>query len=74
MSKRKSERQLQRFLDWCNANPQSTSQEWVKNFKRMGWTAMSDFGFWTGKNEDHQASKKFGFVLDNPSEEFPKDL
>jgi hypothetical protein len=63
---------MEKFQDWCDANPQSSRQEWVKNFKKMGWTEGAKFSTWWFNNQDHPNAKKFSFVLNTPVTTHPE--
>ena len=58
---------MQKFLDWCDANPQCTRQEWVTQFKKMGWTEGAKFTKWHCHNLEHPTSKQFARILSTPS-------
>jgi len=34
---------MQKFIDWFNTNQKSSRQEFVKNFKKLGWTEGAKF-------------------------------
>jgi len=57
---------MQKFLDWCNSNPESSRHEFVKNFKKLGWTEGAKFTSWACQNETEPTSKKFMFILRTP--------
>ena len=57
---------LQKFLNWCDDNPQSSRQEWVLNFKKLGWTEGAKFSAWWFENQDHPTSKRFAHILNTP--------
>ena len=57
---------MQKFLDWCNSNPESSRQEFVKNFKKLGWTESAKFTSWACHNQEDPTSKKFMFILATP--------
>ena len=63
---------MQKFLDWCDANPKSSRKEWVKHFKKLGWTEGSKFASWTCHNQEHPTAKKFAFIMDTPSTTHPE--
>ena len=62
---------MQKFLDWCDANPQSSRDEWVKKFKKLGWTESAKFSTWSFQNQKHPTAKKFAFILNTPSTTHP---
>jgi len=63
---------MQKFLDWCADNPQSSRDEWVAQFKKMGWTEGAKFSAWHCHNRDHPAAKKFVFILNTPKTTHPE--
>ena len=63
---------MQKFLDWCDANPNCTRDEWVKKFKKLGWTESAKFCTWHHNNQGHPTSKRFAFVLDTPVTTHPE--
>jgi len=63
---------MQKFIDWFNANQESSRQEFVKNFKKLGWTEGARFTSWACHNRDEPVSKRFMFVLSTPSITHPK--
>ena len=58
---------MEKFFKWCEENPDCTRDEWVKTFKKMGWTESSKFCSWHCHNLDHRESKRFKLVLNTPS-------
>ena len=64
---------LQKFLDWCDANPKSSRKEWVKHFKKLGWTESAKFCTWHCHNSEHPTSKRFAHILDTPSITHPEE-
>ena len=58
---------MQKFLKWCDENPDCTRDEWIKTFRKMGWTESSKFCSWHCHNKDHRESKRFKLVLNTPS-------
>ena len=58
---------LQKFLDWADNNPNCSRDEWVKAFKKLGWTESSKFCTWHHNNQGHPTSKKFAHILNTPS-------
>ena len=57
---------MQKFLNWCEANPQCTRQEWIKQFKKLGWTEGAKFTSWHCHNSEHPTSKQFARILNTP--------
>ena len=57
---------LQKFLNWCDDNPQSSRQLWVLNFKKLGWTESAKFCNWHHNNREHPTSKRFAHILNTP--------
>ena len=58
---------MQKFLDWCDENPHCTRKEWIKTFRKLGWTESSKFCSWHCHNSDHPVSKQFTLILNTPS-------
>tara|TARA_R100001086_G_scaffold20769_1_gene10034 strand:+ start:372 stop:593 length:222 start_codon:yes stop_codon:yes gene_type:complete len=57
---------MKKFIDWFNTNPESSRQEFVKNFMKLGWTESAKFTSWACENEKEPASKKFMLILRTP--------
>ena len=54
---------VQKFLNWCDANPSCSRDEWVNQFRKLGWTEGAKFSEWWFKNQDHPTSERFVHVL-----------
>ena len=58
---------MQKFIDWFNTNQKSSRQEFVKNFKKLGWTEGAKFTAWACHNQEEPVSERFMFILATPS-------
>ena len=63
---------MEKFQDWCDANPQSSRQEWVKKFEKMGWNERAKFSTWFCNNQDHPTAKTFSTILNSPATIHPE--
>ena len=63
---------MQKFLDWSLDNPQTSRQEWVKKFEKMGWNERAKFSTWFCNNQDHPTAKTFSTILNSPATIHPE--
>ena len=63
---------MQKFVDWFNTNQECSRQEFVKNFKKLGFSECAKFTSWACRNQEEPSSKMLMAVLATPATTHPE--